>query len=111
MRRNDAQEGGERIDRGVGYGGFIAFHCGVGIVEGDRVGHATTEHPDVVRIIHAEEAGHCETDNQYGNNRHQSNPSVRKTVSKKCSPELSPSPARYIVIPIWRIIKLALCVV
>ena len=44
LGNDDAQEHAERIDRGVGNGGFVARQSVVDIVEGDGVGHRATEH-------------------------------------------------------------------
>ena len=54
----------ERIDCRISNGGLITLNRCIRIVERHGIGHAATEHPDVVSIIQLEETGGDKTHDQ-----------------------------------------------
>ena len=77
LGNDDAQEHAERIDRGVGNGGFVARQSVVDIVEGDGVGHSATEHTSrrgetLATPLHGDDAD--DDDGEHGDEHAESNP-------------------------------------
>ena len=118
LNDDHAQEHAHGIDRGIGYGGVVAFDRVVHVVERHRVGHAAAQQSrdrSEVDLQHpqgrtAPPAPPARTSVRI-RCRATRLPSGRMTVSKKCVPASSPRHARYIERPSARSIRLALWVV